>query len=108
MPSVFSSFNITNFFFLSMLTDIVTKSFHNLKLQRDMNILQENYSSGFKPEDVERFSNLPKYIPFFYPLSLTCQKSFHPVLVRKRCNSAIMKCSYEIELLRLTFLFKML
>jgi hypothetical protein len=28
-----------------MLTDIVTKSFHNLKLQRDMNILQENDSS---------------------------------------------------------------
>jgi hypothetical protein len=28
-----------------MLTDIVTKSFHNLKLQREMNILQENYSS---------------------------------------------------------------
>ena len=63
---------------------------------------------GLKSEDVERFSNLPKYIPFFYPLSLTCQKSFHPVHVRKRCNSAIMKCSYEIELLRLTFLFKML
>ena len=28
-----------------MLTDIVTKNFHNLKLQRDMNILQENYPS---------------------------------------------------------------
>ena len=27
-----------------MLTHIVTKSFHNLKLQRDMNILQEVYS----------------------------------------------------------------
>ena len=28
-----------------MLADIVTKNFHNFKLQRDMNILQENYSS---------------------------------------------------------------
>ena len=28
-----------------MLTDTVTKSFHNLKLQRNMNILQENYSA---------------------------------------------------------------
>ena len=28
---------------------------------------------GFKSEGVEGFSNLPKYIPFFYP------KLFHPV-----------------------------
>ena len=28
---------------------------------------------GFKSEDVEGFSNLPKYIPFFYP------KFVHPV-----------------------------
>ena len=28
-----------------MLTDIVTKSFLNLKLQGDMNIMEENYSS---------------------------------------------------------------
>ena len=28
-----------------MLTDIVTKSFLNLKLQGDMNVMEENYSS---------------------------------------------------------------
>ena len=44
--SIYSIFQLQHHkLFLSMLTDIVTKSFHNLKLQRNMNILKENYSS---------------------------------------------------------------
>ena len=36
--SIYSIFQLQHHkLFLSMLTDIVTKSFHNLKLQRDMN-----------------------------------------------------------------------
>ena len=42
MPSLFNSFKITMLSYAYMLTDIVTKSFHDLKLQRDMDILQES------------------------------------------------------------------
>ena len=35
--------------------------------------LRYHSKGGFKSEDVEGFSNLPKYIPFFYP------KLLHPV-----------------------------
>jgi hypothetical protein len=44
-----------------MITDIVTKSFHNLKLERDMNILQENYSSldSSDESELEFFGSSP-------------------------------------------------
>ena len=52
--------------------------FEKKKTFLEKNILVENLKSdvnefslvnkgGFKSEDVEGFSNLPKYIPFFYP-----------------------------------------